>query len=59
MFIYLLIFVFLGLHLWHMEVPGLGVESELYLLAYTTATATRDPSRTCNLHHSSLSEGRD
>ena len=22
-------FVFLGLHLWHMEVPRLGVESEL------------------------------
>ena len=24
-----LLFVFLGLHLWHMEVPRLGVESEL------------------------------
>ena len=30
-----------------------GVESELHLPAYTTATATWDPSRTCNLHHSS------
>ena len=30
----------LGLHLWHMEVPRLGVESELSLLAYATATAT-------------------
>ena len=29
-----------------MEVPELGVESELQLLAYTTATATQD------LHHS-------
>ena len=28
---------------WHMEVPRLGVESELPLLAYTTATATPDP----------------
>ena len=40
-FIYLFIFCFLGLHPWHMEVPGLGVESELQLPAYTTATAMR------------------
>ena len=40
----------LGLHLWHMEVPKLGVEMELWPLAYTTATAARDPSRICNLH---------
>ena len=33
--------VFLGLYLWHMEVPRLGIESELQLPAYTTATATR------------------
>ena len=33
---------FLGLHLWHMEVPRLGVESELQLPAYTTATGTQD-----------------
>ena len=32
---------FLGLHLWHMEVPRLGVTLELQLPAYTTATATR------------------
>ena len=39
-FIYLFIyFVFLGPHPWHMEVPRLGVESELQLLACTTATA--------------------
>ena len=36
-----------------MEVPRLGVESELQLPAYTTATATRDPSCTCDLHCSS------
>ena len=55
------------LHLQHMEVLRLGVESELQLLAYTTATAMPDPSRVCNLHHSSwqrqilnpLSEARD
>ena len=35
-----------------MEVPRLGVETELYLPAYTTATATPDPSHICNLHHS-------
>ena len=47
--------VFLGLHPWHMEVSRLGVESELQLPPYTTATATATPdlSRICNLHHSS------
>ena len=36
-----------------MEIPGLGVKSELQLPAYTTATATQDPSCICHLHHSS------
>ena len=38
-----------------MEVPRLGVELELQLWAYstTTATATRDPSHVCNVHHHS------
>ena len=36
-----------------MEVPRLGVKSELHLLAYTTATATQDLSSICDLHHSS------
>ena len=31
-------FFFLRLHLWHMKIPRLGVESELQLPAYTTAT---------------------
>ena len=44
---------FLGLHPWHMEIPRLGVQLELQLPAYTTATATQDPSRVCDLHHSS------
>ena len=35
--------VFLGPHLQHVEVPRLGVERQLQLLAYTTATATLDP----------------
>ena len=51
----------------HMEVPRLGVKTELQLPAYTTATAMPDPSCTCDLHHSSwqrqiinpLSEARD
>ena len=34
----------------HMEVPRLGVEWELQLPAYTTGTATQDPSGICNLH---------
>ena len=48
-----LLLVFLGLHLQQIEVPRLGVESELQLPAYITATATWDPSCVCNLHHSS------
>ena len=58
---------FLGLHQWHMEVPRLGVESELQVPTYTRATATPDQSHVCDLHHSSqqrqflnpLSEARD
>ena len=58
---------FLGPHLQHMEVPRLGVQSELQLPAYATVTATQDLSRVCDLHHSSqqhrvlnpLSKARD
>ena len=39
-----LLFVFLGLHLRHMEFTRLGAKSELQLLAYTTASAMQDPS---------------
>ena len=39
-FILFYFFVFLGPHLQYMEVPRLGVESELQLPAYATATAT-------------------
>ena len=47
-------FFFLGRHLWQVvEVPRLGVELELQLPAHTTATATPDSSRLCDLHHSS------
>ena len=59
--------LFLGPHPQHMEVPRLGVESELQLPAYATATAIPDLSHVCNLHHGSrqclilnpLSEARD
>ena len=51
LFIYL--FCFLGLHQQHMKIPRSGVESELQLLAYTTAIAMQDPSCICHLHHSS------
>ena len=50
---FLIIFLFfLGPHLWHMEVPSPGVNSELQLLASATATATPDLSCICNLYHS-------
>ena len=45
--------VFLGPHPWHIEIPRLGVESKLQLLAYTTATAMSDLSQVYDLHHSS------
>ena len=47
-----LFFLFLGLPPRHMEVPRLGVALELWLPAYSTATATPDPSCICDLHHS-------
>ena len=50
---FILFFVFLRLHPWHMEVPRLGVKWELQLLAYATATATWDPSRVFDLYHCS------
>ena len=61
------LFVSLGLHWWHMEVPRLGVKWELQLPAHTTATVTQDLTRVCDLYHSSqqrwilnlLSEARD
>ena len=60
-------FFFLWPHLRHMEVLRPGVELELPLLAYTTATAAWDQSCICSLHPSSqqrqilhpLSEARD
>ena len=63
---FVVVVAFLGLHPWHMEVPRLGVEWDLQLPVYTTATATRDPSCICNPHSSRqhqipdpLSEARD
>ena len=58
---------FLGPHPRQMEVPRLGVSSELQLPAYATATATWDSSHVCDINHSSqqcqilnpLSEARD
>ena len=52
-------FVFLCPYLWYMEVPRLGVESELQLLASATATAT--PSHSSQQHGilNQLSKARD
>ena len=33
----------LGLHLWHIEVPRLGIQLDLQLPAYTTTTAMMGP----------------
>ena len=60
-------FDFLGPPMWHTEVTRLGVEMELQLPAYITATAARGPSHVCDLYHSSqqrwilnqLSKARD
>ena len=64
---YFILFFFLRLHSWHMEVRRLGVKLELQVPDYTTATARWDPSKVCDLHQSSqhcqilnpLSEARD
>ena len=44
------VLLFLELHPQHMEVPRKGVESEMQLPAYATATAMPDPSLICDLH---------
>ena len=51
-FAFYCIYLFLGPHPQHIEVPRLGVQSEPQLPAYTTAIATRDPSFVFDLHHS-------
>ena len=53
--LFVCLFCFLGPHLQHMEVPRVGVESEPQQPAYVIATATRDPSLICNLHHTAHS----
>ena len=66
-FYFIYFFVFLGPYLWPMEVPRLGTEQELQLLAYTIATVMPELSHICDLHHSSqqcwilnpLSKSRD
>ena len=65
-FFFFFFFVFLGPQPQRMEVPRLGVESELQLLTYTIATATQDRNQVCTLHSSQqcqipnpLSEARD
>ena len=66
-FFFIFILCFLGPHLRHMEVPRLGVKSELQLPTTATVTAMPDPSHVCNLYHSSqqrwilntLNEARD
>ena len=49
----LFIIFFLGPHPRQMEVPRIGVKSELQLLAYAATTAIPVPSLVCDLQHSS------
>ena len=49
----LFVFVFLVPHLWHVDVPSLGVKLELQLSVYTTATAMWDLSCFYDLHNNS------
>ena len=66
-FFFFFFFVFIGPHLRHMEVPRLGVQSELLLPACARDTAMPDPSHVFDLAHSSwqrwilnqLSKARD
>ena len=48
----LFFFGFLGPHLQHMDVPRQRIDSELQLLAYTTATAMQGLSCVCAPHRS-------
>ena len=48
-----LVLLFLAPHLKHLEVSRLEVKLEVQLPAFTTVTSIWDPSRFCDLHHSS------
>ena len=50
-FFFLIFFCVLRLHLQHMKILRLGIELKLQLPPYATATAVRDPSCVCDLHH--------
>ena len=52
-FFFFFFFCFLGPHPRHMEISRLGVQLELQLPAYTTATAMQNPRCVCDPHHSS------
>jgi len=52
-FYFFFIFLLFRATLQHMDIPKLGVEMELQLPAYTTATATPDSSHIFDLYHSS------
>ena len=52
-FLFIYLFGFLGPHQQLMEVPKLGVESELHLPATATAIAMQDPSRVYDLYPNS------
>ena len=50
-------FNFLWPRLWHMELPGLGVESDLQLLATASASATPDLRGICDLRRNQWQPG--
>ena len=53
-FFFFFFFFFFMLYLQHMEVPGLGLESELPLQACVTAMETPDLSHICDLCHMAM-----
>ena len=46
------LFFILGPQMRYVELPRLGVESELQLVAYSAVTAILDLNHVCELHHS-------
>ena len=56
-FLFFFFFLFLGYHQQHVEVPRLGIQSELQLPAHTVATTTQVPSCVCTYTTAHINTG--